>query len=253
LLTVVTLLGASTALRADLALYEPFDYPRGTPLTEAGAWKEYSSGGSNGEIFVQRPALQAPAGLVAAKGLSLEAPKPWGVNRSQSVGINLSGKLGAAVFYSFLFRVEKDSVLHEGNASPLVRLGAEAHGVVAGGLFVRADSDSTFTIGAHKRANNGLAEFPSGGGKLAYSATHFVVAVFEKNEAGIEQMRVWVNPPAESFGAATAPEPSFRVDKGNPLNAPITRFIFSPPGNGVQARFDELRVGSTWAEVTPRG
>lgn len=63
---------------------------------------------------------------------------------------------------------------------------------------------------------------------------------------------MWINPAASALGSATDPTPTFAgITGGVLLN--VTGFSFKTGLGVVNADVDELRIGATWADVTPQG
>ena len=63
---------------------------------------------------------------------------------------------------------------------------------------------------------------------------------------------VWINPAASALGSVTDPTPTFAgITGGVLLN--VTGFSFRTGLGVVNADVDELRIGATWADVTPQG
>jgi hypothetical protein len=63
-----------------------------------------------------------------------------------------------------------------------------------------------------------------------------------------------MNPPASTFGAANPPVPTIAdvgLGAGKADSAQIDRFSFRSAAPALQYEADELRVGTTWAAVTP--
>jgi len=63
---------------------------------------------------------------------------------------------------------------------------------------------------------------------------------------------VWINPAAASLGAVSDPTPTFAAITGGALKD-ITGFTFRTGLGVVNTDVDELRIGGTWADVTPQG
>jgi len=91
----------------------------------------------------------------------------------------------------------------------------------------------------------------------------FVVGSYDFSLIGAnttdDYTHLWINPSASDFGAAAAPGFTLANNLGSDLtqnttNAPIMSFVLMQRGTGNQPNeiiVDELRVGTSWAEVTP--
>jgi len=72
-----------------------------------------------------------------------------------------------------------------------------------------------------------------------------------------DECALWINPDPTTFGAASAPAGALISFTATDIAAPMDRFNFRCTTSGAhvgspnQIVWDELRVGSTWADVTP--
>lgn len=87
--------------------------------------------------------------------------------------------------------------------------------------------------------------------------TLFLVASVESRDIGDNAvLHFWINPAPPTFGAASAPAPTHDVADGTTEDvAALTSQLFlrlnAAAGSGVVLDVDEIRVGITWASVTP--
>jgi hypothetical protein len=71
---------------------------------------------------------------------------------------------------------------------------------------------------------------------------------------GNDLSQMWINPAMNSFGAMTAPTPSLINSNGANITAgQIASFIFvqRSASQPTEVLADELRIGTSWADVTP--
>jgi hypothetical protein len=164
------------------------------------------------------------------------------------------------------------------NVSDISRLNTTATGPGDVGVLLAGfnnaigpSTGSITTFDAHlrisKNANNSNQYFigagvTNGGTTFALTApqndgdTVFVVESYSKNAgANQDQVKVWLNPDASTFGGA---EPAATLTVNYVTGTQITPASFvlrnSAPattGGTPTILFDELRIGTMWADVTP--
>lgn len=68
-------------------------------------------------------------------------------------------------------------------------------------------------------------------------------------------VKLWINPSSSTFGAGSEPTPDFNITNSGTDLASIARFLIRQDATAATPNIDmdELRVGSTWASVTPAG
>jgi hypothetical protein len=72
-----------------------------------------------------------------------------------------------------------------------------------------------------------------------------------------DTVAMWVNPDPSTYGKAVAPAPNCATNTGSSdpemggLPTGVDRFSWRGTSTGVQHEVDELRIGFTWASVTP--
>jgi hypothetical protein len=86
--------------------------------------------------------------------------------------------------------------------------------------------------------------------------TVFIVCCFvmTNGNAGSDVAQLWVNPDPASFGAAAPPVPNCVTNAGNGSADPaagVDRLSWRGTTSSFQHEVDELRIGFTWAAVTP--
>lgn len=245
LLSLAAAATLTASAQASLLYYDGFAYPPGSNLVGSGAWVT-DAGGT--PLTIQSGSLSTPVPLDTPTANRVLIPNSAG-HESAQVKFDASGV--NAVFYSFLVRL--DDVPGTGWGS-LSRVEAGSITITnALGIFVRANSgDATkFDIGIHKRANGGgVVTDPSLQG-LSEGTPHFIVARYrvENVVTNDDAMDIWINP--GDLGAALPPTPTFSSTAGSDNASPWDTFVIDPPNGNASGFFDELRVGTTWAAVTP--
>jgi hypothetical protein len=89
---------------------------------------------------------------------------------------------------------------------------------------------------------------------LATNGTFFLVARYTFNPGGStdDTCDLWLNPDPLSLGSATAPTPTLAgIGSGGADMPDIDQFFVRNTSSGEVFSMDELRVGTTWASVTP--
>lgn len=183
---------------------------------------------------------------------------------------------GTNVYYSLAFRVDNMSSFAAAGGIVAALSNVAATGsignpsVAAAAVFVRPDPANPTThyqIGLGKTGTGVPGNFT---GSFALGATQFVVGrytLFDNN--GVPETvlgnndvsSLWINPDPSSFGALTAPAPSITNGPGgndppaanNTIQSVFLRQSGAMNGQNVADVIvaDELRVGTTWAAVTP--
>jgi len=230
----------------DLLIYDPFAYALGTILPGQGGWT-MTSAAANGAV---------EAGNLTVPGLAPSLGDRYTWTNSSSVRKPFGQYNAGEVYCSFAFRLDS-AITGTGNET------------TAGFSF---GTSTTFPLKINILGNGSggyqLGVYKGGGtsGNGAIDASHtfaagdtvFVVAryVFRAGE-NADTCDMWINPAPSTFGAGTPPTATI-ADMGAGVSQAswsyIDRFFWrwSSTGSGYAKRVaDELRVGFSWAEVTP--
>lgn len=194
---------------------------------------------------------------------------------------------GTSVYYSLAFRVyditnfslDGGIVAGLSNVLPTGSLGNPS--VTPAAVFVRPDPENPtthFQIGLGKTLTGVHTNYT---GSFALGTTQFVVGrytLFTQNEDGTnvdnpltnpagtnDIANLWINPNQSTFGALAAPAPDLQSGPlgndppgaNNAIRSVFLRQAGATAANGPNVAdvivADELRVGTTWAAVTPTG
>ena len=99
-------------------------------------------------------------------------------------------------------------------------------------------------------ANTASSETNTGLQGLSEGTVYFVVARY-LTTGGADQMDLWLNPAGSSFGNnALIPAATFTSTLGTDTAVDWATFALTPPAQ-TTGFFDELRIGTDWASVTP--
>jgi len=251
----VSSLTVAPLARGALWLEDGFAYAAGT-LNGQGGW----SGGSGAQVAAGSLAY---SGLASPTVTSNKADLPATaatVLKSFAVSPVTSG----SVYLSFLF---KQTTL-AGSTTGATIAGLDDDGTVttgngrvaaALGVHVRQTNTTTYLVGVRKgqgaSGEGGGVTLFYAGGAFTVGDVVFVVARYTFGSGvGDDTVTLWVNPPTNSFGGLE-PTPSIAAtNTDNTTDATQIQYAFlrcnSSTASGVN-ELDNLRVGSTWADVTP--
>ncbi len=236
--------------QAQLAAYEPFNYPtgafaNGTVSTATGFSGTWSLSGS-ATIISSLTYPNLPVGNNAFQA------SPAGQRDTVSLATPLSS---GTVYISFLYNQAGDN---GGNVNGLFLPGSGATSLYVGltapwsgtagnlGLGSIATSSSTAT-----GLSSVLAQMPGPTQLFNYNQTHLVVVRIDFNTSGNnDTVSLWLDPTAgvtAPTGNINAPNPDLVVN--NYDVGTISGIGFNFQGGGALEQYDEIRVGSTFGSV----
>ena len=215
-------------------VYDGFDYAVGSTLEAASdEWAPLNSGTdpviASGNLTI--PGLQAPTGnKVAFKAGNIrEALGTLNTYNSGTVFFSLAFQLTAlptSPAYSF--------ALSTGNTNYGAAVWLQANG-------------TDFNIGLSNRSNS----TPSYSAIYSLNQPIFLVGSYEFVSGTANDISsLWINPASSTFGDATAPSPTLTALGGADMTS-FTQFLLRGASGSPSGEMDELRVGTTWAAVTP--
>lgn len=254
---VALALAFSVSIHAAPLLEDAFPYPAGN-LSGQGSW---TSGN----------AIQVVSGSLSFSGLQSPAVTSNRINLTASAGTGYKSftatpVVAGSVYLSFLLKqTALAASITGGTVAGLDDDGAisASNGRVAAalGVHIKQASPGTYVIGLRKGQGTSGA---GGGADVYYTGSSFkvgeVVFVVAKysfgSGAGDDTVTLWVNPPASSFYSAEPTANIAATTTGNTTDAAQLQYVFvranSSTTSGVN-EIDDLRVGTTWADVTPNG
>lgn len=257
ILTILTAVGLNAASFGALLLEESFPYAAGG-LGGQGGWASGS-------------AAQVATGSLTYPGLQLPTVTSNKANLQSSAGtalksFNVTPVASGNVYLSFLL---KPTTLPSSTTGGTVA-GFDDDGTVstsngrvaaALGIHLKQTNTTAWLVGIRKGQG---ASGAGGGTDTFYTGSAFavgdVVLVVAKYTfgagAGDDTVTLWVNPPTNSFNASEPAASIAASTTGNATDAAQLQYVFlranSSTTSGIN-EVDDLRVGSTWAEVTPTG
>lgn len=218
-----------------LPFCDPLNYSEGQLFSVgAGVWD--AGGNAGNELTVSNAfALTAPSGLTnaSAKGIRWQ---PSGTARRSMV--QFSPPSSGAIYASFLMNV----VSAPSSAKLVAYLDSSTSQPSSPqlGFFVGSG-----TLGIGKKSST-----PAATTSLS-SGTQFIVLRYNITGTATDTVDFWVNPDSSTFGSSTPPTATGSTSGGNNV-ASIPYFgLYAASGAGPSILFDEIRLGTNWAQVTP--
>jgi hypothetical protein len=233
-----------------LTAYAPGDNLAGQ--TNAGGQYWTQAGPSGNQPIIQAGSL-AVGGLNGPSGNSVK----FGGN-GMSARFNLgTATTNGTLFYSFVVRLADISTL---NSSGVFWAGfnnssgtqATTPNTVGTRLVTRSASGG-FNLGLDKSSGQ-VGSFAFSLQVFTTNDVIFLVASYTFNAATTNDdiAQLWINPSASTFGSANPPTPTLTSTAGNDLGQLASFVLFNRSGAEPAVIFaDELRVGASWASVTP--
>jgi hypothetical protein len=275
----------ATQAQATLLVYDGFEYNSGDLLaptndtvgspnpgllnTAYGVnWRYAGAGGASNKA----PGI-ASTGLIYA-GLQAGVGNSVTFNSTQigSARNSFANQTSGTVYWSALLRVNDVNTLTTGTNGMMLGGLNNATGpgplptVVGAVLRIKADaSDPTrYFIGTGMNSGTGTGtggatnvQFESTSRVESISAAVFVVGAYTFVAGATNDIaQMWINPDASTFGAGSSPAATLTsapgpaiADSSTQIQSFNLRNVNTVGAPDVQ--FDELRVGTTWADVTP--
>ncbi len=237
---IIAIIAAALISQAAQAVTLPFTdhfaYSDGQLFTVAtGVW---SAGGSAGpEIAVAAGnALSAPAGFAPASDKGVLVSSSGTARRNV---LQFTAQSSGEIYASFLLNVSSIS----GSDRLVAYFENTTSSTTTPELGVFLNSGS---IGIGRNTTTpGFSTTLSAG-------THLIVIRYTFTGTVAD---IWVDPSGSDYGAASPPTPTGSTTGSGAGTGTLQYFaINSPSGTGaINAKLDEVRIGTTWASVTPTG
>ncbi|MBU2526783.1 MAG: T9SS type A sorting domain-containing protein [Bacteroidetes bacterium] len=220
-----------------IPLTEVFNYAVGSNLGGQGGWANQNSGD---EVTVQSGSLSYEGLLISTdnsvtfSGGGIDPQLPFDVQS------------GNTVYASFIFRVTDLSTLTDTNGGYFAGFGQST--TTFGATVWLRTAGAQFNIGINKAtAVNENTWLPT---NFDTNTDIFVVIAYD---LAIGEARIWVNPVPDDLEVETPPTPNGTANL-NTTRTSLSRFFLRQDSATETPTivFDELRVGTTWAAVTPK-
>jgi len=248
------LLGGLIAFRltAALPIFEPFGQPAGSSLnglsTPSGQiWGRIGTGAAT-QGTVAAGNLTSTGWPTSTGGLVQLSPGAAGGGSRLPFGTTVSN---GVVFYSFLLKVSNSAPVVA--PVPIAAFDPLTSGIPAGTdlfgrLLIRSNAGG-FNLGMGRNTSaNGQASWA--GTTFTTNDTVLVVAAYEFTAVN-HRAYLWLNPASGTFGSAVPPAATVTNNNGTNVVAVISSLSLPmTTGSPGMVLVDELRVASSWAEVT---
>lgn len=238
LLALIMMVSVVT-LNAQLLKYEGFDYPVNDTLPQHG-WVGINSGDS---IVVVNGSLDY-TGLVPSVGNKI-AFGSFGRDYQYLITSQATG----TVYMSYILKVTDITSL-DATGGYFTGLGASTTNFCAT-TWTKKGTTGYF-IGLNARTTAAYTTWDTQ--EFATGTTVFVVVSYEMISGTTNDIaKMWINPASTSFGTATPPAATITITNGGTDLTPLERFFIrqDSPTETPDLEMDEIRVGMTWADVTP--
>jgi signal transduction histidine kinase len=252
LLLILAFLFCLPDARAALLFYDGFDYPAGEQL--GGSSSSPNWGNHKDQFNIVSGSLHYP-GLKLSTGnrLNIQAITP-NINSVRTVDGSWPSQSNGAVYVSFVLRLHSIAEIRDtGVGTSLITLSDASNNTELLGINLR--NDKTTRLGVVKYPSSGGTAsssvfFSSGQGanlSVDGSTTYLIVAKYEwVKGATNDVVTLWVNP--TTLGADEDEGNKISTSAGEDGTGSAARLTLC---RGPNVNIDELRIGQTWADVTP--
>jgi hypothetical protein len=229
-------------------LYEPFNYANiGAPVSSntPANWTYNGSGGN--DLSVANSSLSYP-GLAPSIGNSVtNGGSGLGVRRLFGSSVN-----NGALYFSALFRINNLGYgLWNGASAQVGALTATDNTTFRLAVMVKSNSPSGYVFGVQKGGTGATTTFDTT--EYHNGDTIFMVGKYDFSVSP-NSVSLWINPPSSTFNSSIEPATGFISANTGTDGFSIDRFnMRQNTASSVPAemQWDELRVSSGWAGVTP--
>jgi hypothetical protein len=231
-------LGTSNAVLADVIVYEGFDYKDGDPLKGQNGgvgWKNAWGAGSTSTIM--KPSLVDPSGKLATVGNSALTPSAGSTLDPRTLPAALGGD-NSTKYVSFLLtpRAPSDVNTSAGLLLPSTK-GGLLIGESSGSLYGLTDIGTNTTMASNTIPRRDTTVF-------------LVVKAQFGNGTNNDTFSLYVNPtPGDAEPAKADASLAFVLGQAPSIVLDAT---YAPQAGVTQWQFDEIRIGTTFADVTPK-
>ncbi len=224
----------------DLVVYDPFDYTPGSTLNNVGGWS-ITSAAENGTV---------EAGNLSIPGLRESVGNRYTLTGNTSMRKPFGEYTNGTVYFSFAFRLDNPGTSTGSETVAGLSFGTSTAFPIK--INVIGNGSGSYQLGLYKR---GATAFGSVDTSHTFTSADTVFVVgrlrFVDGDAN-NLIDMWVNPSPLTFGLDAAPPATIGdVGLGQTDDPSIDRFFMRWASGYPKRTFDEVRVGFSWAEVTP--
>ena len=232
-------------------VYEPFNYTAGLPLQNLGGWVTNTP-----SVAAQVQGCFIAAGNLSVPGLAAATENHYLWASNVTVRLPFGSQTNGPLYFSFTHR-GTNIAANVATEDPICGY-AYSSGTT---LYPKVDcvwSDSNhYFVGAAKGTGVGFRVTDTN--VITGTDTVFIVCclVMTNGNNGSDTVELWINPDPATFGAATPPPPNCMTNTGNggatadPGTNGVDRISWRGTASLFQHEVDEVRIGFTWAAVTP--
>jgi len=219
--------------------YEGFDYTDGDYLGLHVNWTEMNSGDS----------IVVTSGSLSYDGLAGSTGNKVSFNGSgHDPYLTFEEVTSGPVYASFIFKVTDQSAMTDLTDGGYFAAIADTTWSYDARMWVRPNptaADTTFDIGFGYVSSSP----PTTTGTYNIGDEIFVVMSYNLDDGVVS---AWINPSYDDFEAATAPTATLTSTEATPATK-LSKFIIRQDSDNETPfmELDELRLGTTWADVTP--
>lgn len=247
IIATVLLMAGSLTVNATLLVEDHFTSSpgslAGTTPAVGGTWTTNAQAGSTGYSIVSG-GLTAPSGFSSSSG---NTAKKMGVSGGEYQTAFTTQTAGSTVYYSLLLNVP---TLLANKATEVCGLTLNDGADYASIRYVNTNSESFYTLGiTYRNAVSNRMDTT----QLAAGSTHLVVVSYQINSGSLNDVvNFWLDPDASTFASGTAPAPLLTLTGAQADATSLNMLeLNNASAMPVGMLFDEVRVGTTWADVTP--
>ncbi len=257
---VAALLPTARAV-STLPFYEPFptNYGNGTLLrggATAAVWDTGNSSTSLGAIVTNTAALSF-SGLAISNGsfgLQISGTPASGRNAGATFTSQTLTNSNPTIYASFELNVVSPPAPTTNRLFAGLSTTAAATTSASGVAGVWVDSSSRLLIS--KNSSSGSTAPGTTGTAAISPGNHLVVLRYKWNPAANDdEVTLWLDPGALGLDEGSVPAATLTTTNGSDVSPIQSFWIFHPATASVAATLllDEVRVGTSWAQVTPTG
>ena len=243
LLFSFVLVAMGSSLAANPLAYEPFNYSvgpfgNGQPTTAAGLPTASAGGGFTASWFA------GGAGSTIVEGLNYPGLETsanalqWGTSvpyQGENLASPILPSASPSFYVSFLYRASSYTANKSG-------FGLDNGASAGQGYYMGMTSSGVFGVATGLNGSGGVLGTASE--SISFDTTYFVVIRFDSDGAYYQSGEIWINP---APGAAE-PEGSGTFSGNYTVMNKVQTFMIL---GGSSVITDEVRLGTTWAAVTP--
>jgi hypothetical protein len=259
---LVAFLATTSIMYAQSYYYESFDYPLGhlglntgpaSPAVNPATSESISNWnfGDNRSAEVKVGSITYPGLLTSATSTNLISLVNSANTGTTTANIRMvlttAPLITTPVYFSFLMKVNSVPAALTRVAS--LRGTTNSSGTFAPRVNIAPGTNSGYKINIDGGTSSPFSET----GDMIVGDVVLIVVKYSPNITNTEAITdVWINPSASDLGAGSAPTPTIAGVTGGVIKD-IDGFTFrtGAASSVVNAVIDELRVGATWADVTP--